>query len=54
MPHGKKKRIIKEAGKVNAPLLTIKNLDTWYSSEKKVLRSLSLDLTEHEVVGLIG
>lgn len=39
---------------MNAPLLTIKNLDTWYSSEKKVLRSLSLDLTEHEVVGLIG
>ena len=39
---------------MNAPLLTIKNLDTWYSSEKKVLRSLSLELTEHEVVGLIG
>ena len=39
---------------MNTPLLTIKNLDTWYSSEKKVLRSLSLELAEHEVVGLIG
>ena len=39
---------------MNTPLLTIKNLDTWYSSEKKVLWSLSLELTEHEVVGLIG
>ena len=39
---------------MNTPLLTIKILDTWYSSEKKVLRSLSLELAEHEVVGLIG
>lgn len=35
-------------------LLTIDNLNAWYGSGKTVLQSLSLELTEHEVVGLIG
>lgn len=35
-------------------LLSIKNLSAWYSSEKMVLQSLSLELAEHEAVGLIG
>lgn len=39
---------------MSAPLLTIKNLSTWYSSEKTVLQSLSLELSQHEIVGLIG
>lgn len=39
---------------MNTPLLTIKNLSAWYNSEKTVLRSLSFELAEHEVVGLIG
>lgn len=39
---------------MNTPLLTVKNLNAWYSSEKMVLRELSLELDEHEAVGLIG
>lgn len=39
---------------MNTPLLTIKNLNAWYDSEKMVLRSLSLELADHEAVGLIG
>lgn len=39
---------------MNTPLLTIKDLSAWYDSEKMVLRSLSLELAEHEAVGLIG
>lgn len=39
---------------MSTPLLTIKNLSAWYNSEKTVLRSLSFELAEHEVVGLIG
>lgn len=39
---------------MSTSLLTIKNLDAWYSSEKKILRSLSFELEKHEVVGLIG
>lgn len=35
-------------------LLTIKNLDAWYSRDKPVLSDLSLELAEHEAVGLIG
>lgn len=35
-------------------LLKIKNLRAWYSSEKMVLRELSLELSKHEIVGLIG
>lgn len=39
---------------MNTALLTINNLSAWYRSEKKVLQSLSLELAEHEAVGLIG
>ncbi len=35
-------------------MLTIKNLSAWYSKEKMILSTLSLELAEHEVVGLIG
>lgn len=39
---------------MGSPLLTIKNLNAWYSSEKMVLSDFSLELAEHEAVGLIG
>lgn len=35
-------------------LLNIKNLSAWYTSERKVLSDFSIELNEHEVVGLIG
>lgn len=34
--------------------LTIKNLRGWYQKEKQVLSDFSMELKEHEVVGLIG
>lgn len=40
--------------KVDSTLLTVKNLSAWYSSERKVLSNFSIELNEHEVVGLIG
>lgn len=39
---------------MRTPILTIRNLSAWYNAEKMVLTALSLDLAEHEVVGLIG
>ncbi len=36
------------------PLLSIKNLSAWYHSKKMVLSDFSIELAEHEVVGLIG
>ena len=36
------------------PLLSIKNLSAWYDGEKMALKGLTLELAEHEVVGLIG
>ena len=36
------------------PLLTIKNLSAWYDPKKKVLSEVSLELSDHEAVGLIG
>ena len=36
------------------PLLAIKNLTAWYSSEKAVLSNFSVELAGHESVGLIG
>lgn len=39
---------------MSGPLLEIKNLSAWYSSEKRVLQALSLEVAQHEVVGLIG
>ena len=35
-------------------LLTVKNLSAWYDRERKVLSDFSLELLEHEAVGLIG
>lgn len=39
---------------MSTPLLRIRNLDTWYERGKNVLSGLSLELSEHEVTGLIG
>lgn len=39
---------------MNGKLLTIENLKAWYSRENAVLSDLSIELVEHEVVGLIG
>lgn len=35
-------------------LLTVKNLNAWYTGKRKVLSDFSIELNEHEVVGLIG
>ena len=35
-------------------MLKIDHLNAWYHSEKMVLSDFSLELEEHEVVGLIG
>ena len=40
--------------KMCVPLLSIKNLSAWYDGEKMALKGLTLELAEHEVVGLIG
>ena len=37
-----------------AALLSLNNLSVWYTAGHPVLSGLSLDLGEHEVVGLIG
>ncbi|HCT89801.1 MAG TPA: ABC transporter ATP-binding protein, partial [Lachnospiraceae bacterium] len=39
---------------MRTPLLTIRDLDVWYQSEKPVLSKFSLTLKKGEVVGLIG
>ena len=39
---------------MNNSLLTIRNLSVWYSEGRKVLSNVSLELAEHEAVGLIG
>ena len=39
---------------MNNSLLTIHNLSAWYSEGRKVLANVSLELADHEVVGLIG
>ncbi len=39
---------------MSTPLLAIQNLSAWYGREKRVLSEFSLELEEHEVVGLIG
>ncbi|MDE6220011.1 MAG: ABC transporter ATP-binding protein [Lachnospiraceae bacterium] len=36
------------------PILRVQNLSAWYSSGKKVLADFSIELREHEAVGLIG
>ncbi|MDE7185441.1 MAG: ABC transporter ATP-binding protein [Lachnospiraceae bacterium] len=35
-------------------LLVVKNLSAWYQREQEVLSAFSLELAEHEAVGLIG
>ena len=35
-------------------LLTVKNLNAWYSEEKRVLSDFSFELSDHEAAGLIG
>lgn len=35
-------------------LLSIRNLNAWYDREKRILSEFSLELQEHEAVGLIG
>lgn len=39
---------------MSGSLLTIKNLSAWYGNKKTVLADFSLELAEHEAVGLIG
>ncbi len=39
---------------MESPLLTINNLYAWYHSKKMILSDFSIELAEHEVVGLIG
>lgn len=39
---------------MGSALLTIKNLSAWYNAEKEVLSDFSIELHEHEAVGLIG
>lgn len=39
---------------MGSPLLNVQNLSAWYNSEKTVLSNFSIELNEHEVVGLIG
>lgn len=34
--------------------MTVKNLNAWYDREKMILSDFSLELNEHEAVGLIG
>ena len=36
------------------PLLTVNNLSAWYQKQKMILSDFSIELSEHEVVGLIG
>ena len=39
---------------MDGSLLKIKTLRAWYNREKEVLSDFSLELAEHEAVGLIG
>lgn len=39
---------------MNKTLLKIDNLSAWYNSGNEILSNFSLELAEHEVVGLIG
>ena len=42
------------SGMSGTALLSLNNLSVWYTADHPVLSGLSLDLGEHEVVGLIG
>ena len=39
---------------MKTPLLEIRNLNAWYGKGRPVLSGLSLELGEHETIGLIG
>lgn len=39
---------------MGTPLLSIKDLNVWYHRNETVLSDFSLELAEHEIVGLIG
>ncbi len=45
---------MEERQEMNGTLLSIRNLQAWYTPERPVLSGLSLDLQKHEIVGLIG
>lgn len=44
----------KGRNKMGDSLLKIKNLNVWYQPDKTVLSDFSIELKEHEVVGLLG
>ena len=39
---------------MGASLLAVNHLSAWYRQKQEVLTGFSLELAEHEVVGLIG
>jgi len=39
---------------VEYTLLSVQHLNAWYQKDKRILKDLSFELQEHEVVGLIG
>lgn len=43
-----------ETGRMGDTFLEIRNLSAWYSKSRMVLSDFSLELAEHEAVGLIG
>jgi len=46
--------MIRGREQMGSSLLHIQDLSAWYDGERKVLSDLSMELREHEVVGLIG
>lgn len=54
MGNGKGKRTAKEENEMGTAVMAVKNLNAWYGSEKRILSDFSLELEEHEIVGLIG
>lgn len=45
---------MKREGKQSQNILAVRELTAWYESGKPVLKNLSIDLQDHEIVGLIG
>ena len=35
-------------------ILTIKNLDIWYTQNKNIIENLSLEIEDNQIIGLIG
>ena len=54
MLDGQSTRIVKGKSKMEKTFLTVRNLSAWYNRENMVLSDFSIELQEHEVVGLIG